>query len=426
MFEMTTLGNALFCGWAVGGRLLAVGLLASLGMLLAGYVGGRLSKSSRSALVKQYCDDFDADSRKKSNKKLKKVVAVVNPVGGRARAGPVFNSVLPLLHDVCFEDVETIVTKAAGDARNIADRLAQSGDSDTILVCVGGDGLLHEIVNGIAYGPYGSPKSKAAPRFEAFSRIPISMIAEGTGNGVSTSLNVRTTKDACNAILKQCIKATDIICVEQFEGAGNCVNACAATLSVGWGLVADHDFLAEVELRKFGWIRKTIAPLKVIMDKKQYTGRLSWIIEDGKESSANNEPRRGRKDIKEALNLHGSGGKWRYVDDTFVCVHICNMHWTANDAHMAPCATPNDGLLTAVVVRGQCPSRWELIKMFMQAETGNHYTKDHSGPCEFIQSKEFRIEPSGGGHIAVDGEITPPLSTRAYVAPSVSRFLFNE
>ena len=119
------------------------------------------------------------------------------------------------------------------------------------------------------------------------------------------------------------------------------------------------------------------------MDASKYSARLSWRVEDGAVDVKDdatlpgsiNSKDWGRAPIKEAIDLHGAGsGRWRYIDDTFTAIHLCNFDWIANDAFMAPPAAPTDGLLTAVFIRGNSTSRFDLIKMFMAAETGKHYT----------------------------------------------------
>ena len=227
------LPSMLILAVGVGGAIVVAALAASLLSLLKGFLSGRLSKSD----VREVLSTTTGGTLR-----FKRVIAIVNPVGGRARAKPVFDSVVPLLDKAGFLNVKVEITQKSGDARRIASALAKSDAKDTILVCVGGDGLLHEIVNGIA-----------DVSIEAFAHIPLALVAEGTGNGVSTSLGIRTTKHAATALLAQDIRHTDVIRVEQLDRQGNIETSCIAALSVGHGLIADHDFLAEVELRKFGW-----------------------------------------------------------------------------------------------------------------------------------------------------------------------------
>lgn len=80
-----------------------------------------------------------------------------------------------------------IVTKKNGDAYDIAKSLPL--DDFDILLSVSGDGLIHEILNGLAH--------HAHPRKAL--RMPVAPIPTGSGNGLALNL---LGLEVCNLILQ--------------------------------------------------------------------------------------------------------------------------------------------------------------------------------------------------------------------------------
>jgi diacylglycerol kinase family enzyme len=93
------------------------------------------------------------------------VLAVINPVAGRGQAGQRWHRLRDRVQDQASELVE-FRTGAPGDAERRAAAWISGGETGPIIVA-GGDGTVHEVVNGIMAG--GSP-------------VPIAVMPWGTGN----------------------------------------------------------------------------------------------------------------------------------------------------------------------------------------------------------------------------------------------------
>ncbi len=97
-----------------------------------------------------------------------KAAFIVNPLAGRGKAGTIWEELEPRLK--VDRPYSVYYTEKAGDAVRLA-RLAQE-DGANVLVSVGGDGTVHEIVNGMD-----------------LKRGTLGMIPAGTGNDFCRSLN---------------------------------------------------------------------------------------------------------------------------------------------------------------------------------------------------------------------------------------------
>lgn len=76
-----------------------------------------------------------------------KVVLIVNPSSGKEQAKAYEEEAVKELKKV-YEEVEVKETKGAGDAAGFAKEASEEGVS--LVVSMGGDGTVHEVVNGLS------------------------------------------------------------------------------------------------------------------------------------------------------------------------------------------------------------------------------------------------------------------------------------
>lgn len=96
-----------------------------------------------------------------------KAAFIVNPLAGRGKAGKIWKELEPSLKIDC--PYQVYYTEKAGDAVRLACRAQEEGAA--VLVSVGGDGTVHEIVNGMN-----------------LKEGPLGLIPAGTGNDFCRSL----------------------------------------------------------------------------------------------------------------------------------------------------------------------------------------------------------------------------------------------
>jgi len=168
-----------------------------------------------------------------------------NPLSGTRKSPAIVATIVrPLLQalgawGLTFEVVET---RAARHAVQIARDAAAAAAAD-IIVCVSGDGIVHEVANGLFSLEGGGGLANTA----------IVHIPGGTGNGLSLSLGCTSPLDALMNVFNGRITPHDVALMQQ--------TACPAYLSflsVAWGLVSDVDLESE-RFRYLGDLRLDIA-----------------------------------------------------------------------------------------------------------------------------------------------------------------------
>lgn len=342
--------------------------------------------------------------------RFKKILAIVNPISGNRRGEQDWLLIATALR-ARGAIVDTLVTDHSGHAAHLLNGANKVQEYD-LLAVVGGDGFFHEVLNALD-----------AARPKAVLAVP-----SGTGNGISTSLGIRSPIDAAEACVAEgdigagtmsdddAITPLDVIRVvrpDATTGAGNAdrvtPSSTVAALSVAWGAIADHDALTERELRRMP-LKLLLVPLWIILRNATYRGRVSFTPSAG---------RQGPLPPGKAHTVDVATGRV-HIDGEFNLVHVCNLPWIATDVHAAPGATPDGGCFGILILRGA--SRLELLSMFLAAESGTHTS--HAA-VELYWATEATIAPAAGpcglGNIAVDGELLPPSRVELRCEPSALR-----
>ncbi len=108
-----------------------------------------------------------------------KIVLILNPISGRGKAAGIGAEVARMLAGL-GHDVRLSETRAPGDARAAAG-IAAAADA---IVCVGGDGTVNEVVNGMAPATRGDLTHRA----ELWPRLAV--VPVGTGNVLAKELGL--------------------------------------------------------------------------------------------------------------------------------------------------------------------------------------------------------------------------------------------
>lgn len=287
-----------------------------------------------------------------------KLYVLVNPQGGVKKGPGILQDVRPVFNAANAE-LTVIETEYAGHGRELAKSLNFDGYDG--FCAVGGDGTMHEIINGIMNREDGR-------------KIPIGLITGGTGNSFMHDVDCLDPKQAVKRILTNRKRAIDIMRV---DGNGEILYAFNI---VGWGMPTDINEIAE-KLRWLGGQRYNVASLIEILRFRQ---RLATLVIEGN----------------------------RTVGD-FGFIIGCNTVHTGKGMKMAPLAQLNDGFIDLIVAHKT--SRLKLLKMFPKVFSGGHI----GDPIvEYHQVKEFSIIPKEPHTLNIDGEIigTTPIHVR--VLPS--------
>ena len=270
---------------------------------------------------------------------------IVNPHGGVKSGLKILEMVKPFFEEA-DADLNIIETEYAGHARDIASEVPLDGF--TGLCAIGGDGTMHEIVNGMMTRKDGM-------------RIPIGLITGGTGNSFMHDLDCLDPVEAVQRILTNRTRKIDLF---KAEAAGNLYFGFNI---VGWGMPTDINLLAE----KMRWLGEQRYNIASILEVLKFKTRLARIEIDG-----------------------------RNIVADFGFVIGCNTMYTGKGMKMAPLARLDDGLLDLLIVRKA--GRIKLLRMFPKIFSGKHIADPI---VEYRQVRKFSIYPEEQSTLNIDGEM---------------------
>ena len=224
-----------------------------------------------------------------------KFYLTVNPHGGAKKGPKLLKKVKPIFDNANVE-LTVIETMFAGHAKELAEQLDFTGYDG--LISIGGDGTLHEVVNGLMY------------RNDNID-VPIGLIPGGSGNSFMHDLDLVDPIDAANAIINGNTRNVDLA-----EIKINHVTKYAINI-IGWGLVTDIANKAE----KHRWMGTSRYTILSVIEVFSYNPRPAALVIGDKR-----------------------------ISDDFTFIIACNTIHTGKCMKMAPSAELDDGLMDIIVV----------------------------------------------------------------------------
>lgn len=322
----------------------------------------------------------------------RRFLVLVNPASGNGRAQQVWRVVEELWAAVPGIQCTVVHTTHQGDAFERAKVLDL--DSCDAIIVVSGDGLVHEVWNGLA----------ARDDAEKALQLPIGHLPGGSGNGLAKSVldtcgESYGVLDMAFLIAKGGRQPIDLMSVQAAQGGPR-----TSFLSLAAATISDVDLGSE-SLRCLGGFRFTLRAIwRVIRPLALHAELVYWPVEVQGLPPAE----------APQLSTQLSGEPWKRVEDDFAVFWGVNTAWAASDSMPAPPAALHDGLWHLLVLRGPQISRGTLLSLFLRLESGTHV--DLPG-VELIRCRAFRLSPTaradgsragdGGGLLALDGERVP-------------------
>ncbi|KAE9591773.1 hypothetical protein Lal_00038997 [Lupinus albus] len=342
----------------------------------------------------------------------KRLFVFVNPFGGKKSGKKIFDDqVKPLLEDAQIQ-ITVQETKHQLHAKEIAHSLDITKYDG--IVCVSGDGILVEVVNGLLQ----------REDWDTAIKIPLGVVPAGTGNGIAKSL-LDAVGDPCavaNAVLAIILghkRPLDVATITQGE------TRFFSVLMLAWGLIADVD----IESEKYRWMgsaRLDFYALCRFINLRHYNGCVSFVPAPGFEAYGEPTSYRGKSiskgntsDINEAESvklqkfcyqgpeIDIENLNWRIINGPFISVWLHNVPWGAEDTMAAPDAKFSDGYLDLIIMKN-CP-KLPLLSLMSELNTGGHVKSPY---VKYIKVKAFILEPGSRtkdqekeGIIDSDGEV---------------------
>ncbi|NWQ84460.1 SPHK1 kinase, partial [Columbina picui] len=198
-----------------------------------------------------------------------RALVLVNPQSGAGRALEDFQAVVqPMLAEADIAATVFITERAHHAQEKVRDEDLSQWDT---LVIMSGDGLLHEVVNGLMERPDWADAMKK----------PLCILPGGSGNALAASINYYAGNDhvAKKKLLTNC---TFILC-KGLHTQMDLVSLSTASgkrlfsfLGFGWGFISDVDIDSE-KYRRLGNARFTLGTLQCLAKLRVYQGRLSYL-----------------------------------------------------------------------------------------------------------------------------------------------------
>ncbi|XP_018481923.1 sphingosine kinase 1-like isoform X1 [Raphanus sativus] len=332
----------------------------------------------------------------------KRLLVFVNPFGGKKTARKIFLEEVKPLFDDAHVQLDVQETKYQLHAKEMV-RSIDLSKYDGI-VCVSGDGVLVEVVNGLL----------ERADWRTALKLPIGMVPAGSGNGMIKSLldPVGLSCSAASAtvsIIRGHRRSLDVATISQGT------TKFFSVLMLAWGLVADID----IESEKFRWMgsaRFDVYGLQRIICLRQYNGRILFVPAPGFESNGKpasyNVDKESSVSDKTVLGYQGPDTnledlEWREMKGPFVSVWLHNVPWGAENTLAAPNAKFSDGFLDLIVMK-DCP-KLALLSLMTKLSDGTHVQSPY---VSYLKVKAFVLEPGSRideedkeGIIDSDGEV---------------------
>ncbi|CAG8544669.1 5931_t:CDS:2 [Paraglomus occultum] len=360
----------------------------------------------------------------KDSKRGKRFKVIINPFSGTGKASETFHKEVKPLFEAAGCTWDITFTEKKNHAKEIAQTLALS--MYDAIVAVSGDGIVHELINGLLSRPDAAEIT-----------TPIGCIPGGSGNGISVSLTGNkygySASYSALGVIKGKPFKMDICSITQ----GN--NRYFSFISQTYGIVADCDLGTE-HLRWMGDLRFTWGALKCILQGKRYSCEIAVKIEQDnlqtiKESYRNSQQNSNAAgppandtisgsiaDTYGSVNDEKVPDDWVTYNEDVWMIYAGKIPYVARDMCCFPCASPNDGLLDLMLAFKKNVSRTKAIKFMGLMETGKHIDAKEMIYCKV---KAFRLTPKtiANTYISVDGESEPVEPIQVEVHSQLITFL---
>ncbi|KAJ8287872.1 hypothetical protein COCON_G00005310 [Conger conger] len=208
----------------------------------------------------------------------RRLLLLVNPFSGRGQAMQWCQShILPMIREANIS-YNLIQTERQNHARELIREISLP-EWDGIVI-VSGDGLLHEVINGLM----------ERPDWEQAIKTPVGILPCGSGNALAGSINHHAGYDMClrEPLLLNCcfllcrggVRPMDLVSVTtsptSSQNGRPAPRRLFSFLSVAWGFVSDVDIESE-RYRGLGSARFTLGTLVRLASLRSYKGRLSYL-----------------------------------------------------------------------------------------------------------------------------------------------------
>ena len=258
-----------------------------------------------------------------------------------------------------------------------------------VIVCISGDGLLYEVINGLA---------SRADWIDVLRTTSIATIPSGTGNGLARSLGLTDPLLAAVNALHGCSRQVDAMAVRFRD------RVRYGILLAAWAFFSDCDFQSE-SYRWLGSARFSVAAAALVFKRRRYRARLMYTA-DSLRIAPSVRVSRGEPPVEplgpdfDVARLKSAG--WTEVPGQFSFLTAVNFGWVSNDTCVGPRADPTDGRIDLLYVKDQVSAR-QLTRMLLRLSKGTQLGLSY---VNYQQVSAFYVDPNEPScAIDLDGEV---------------------
>lgn len=198
------------------------------------------------------------------------LLVLINPMSGKGQSQGLWQKAVNVMKEAGII-WEVVLTEGPGHAREIMATLELAAWSGVVIVS--GDGLVHEVYNGLM----------SRPDWRSALEFSIGIIPAGSGNALTHSLvhwqGEKPEADSGLMSMALSVARGNIAPMDLFVIRGPANDVRVGFLSVGWGLITDVDVDSE-GLRWMGSVRFTLYGLLKVARRRLYRGTISYILAD--------------------------------------------------------------------------------------------------------------------------------------------------
>jgi diacylglycerol kinase (ATP) len=285
---------------------------------------------------------------------------ILNPAAGGADAAAALQEAVEAMPGlVLYESTD------AADARARAARAAR--ESCDVVVAAGGDGTIHDVVNGLMEGA-----EEGGNQLPALAVVPL-----GTGNDLARTLALPD--DPALAFELACKGARRRLDLIRLDAEGRtlyAINVCAG----GFSGAVNEQLTPELK-QTWGPLSYLVGAARALPELDGYQVRIAW--DDGPEEPV------------DAVNIV-----------------VANGRTAAGGRPAAPRANPEDGLLDVVIVHPSATQDLPALAAALLA--GDYLTSEH---VLFRRARSLRVRAMPGMWFNADGELFTKEPIRFEVVP---------
>lgn len=403
------------------------------------------SASDNLRRVKTWDEKIKGLLRNSSNE-TKPFLVFVNPVSGSGNARKIIlKHVLKVWNESNISN-KVLLTEYSNFARDYIQTIDLNEYRGIIVVS--GDGLIHEVINGLLL----------RPDWQNAIKMPLGHIPAGSANGLASTVAYLNNETFQNIPLeyfathmafnlnKYAAKPLDLVRIQLENGA-----IVHSFLNVEWAIIADVDLESE-KYRYLGALRFLVGALSRILNLRVYKGKISFLpVDECKNYQPKNPSIKVLKNLNNYTIEENDSNKmdpwststknsfkylkpfdksvpnnWLTIEDEFVLFLVLNLPLMGQDLFVSPDAKcDDDTLILAFVKKGA--TKKELLDLFNYAGNGKFLENSF---IEYVKVKAFRLEPIHNpsfnyehAALMVDGERVPYGRIQGEIIPKFGRIL---